>query len=362
MPRGPDLEALSAALAALPGLGELGRATLEPLPVKGLAHDHIAVGDSSLLLRVPRQSQFGFSAQANLAYQAACFERAAPSDHTPRLHGVIEPQERIPMGALLVDRIFGRVPVLPDDLPALAACMAAIHALPVPPPVARAPLGNHEDPVGGAMAEIERQSRFLAEAELAPETRTALGDELEWARGFARQVAQEGQPVTLVLSDTHPGNFLIEDSGRAVVVDLEKALYGSPGTDLAHATIYSSTTWDPDTWSDLGLVELAAFYRHYLDLLPRDLAERLRLWLMPVRRVTALRALTWCVKWQVLHRRESLADKATAESTEDWSAENSDPALIAHVAGRVAEYLSEPVIARMRNEWLGEPSLADLVG
>ena len=49
-----------------------------------------------------------------------------------------------------------------------------------------------------------------------------------------------------MLTDTHPGNFLIDETrdgeAKAVIVDLEKALYGSPGIDLAYATVYSSTT------------------------------------------------------------------------------------------------------------------------
>ena len=39
---------------------------------------------------------------------------------------------------------------------------------------------------------------------------------------------------------------MIEAAGRAVFVDLEKALYGSPAVDLAHASIYTSTMWDPE--------------------------------------------------------------------------------------------------------------------
>ncbi len=71
---------------------------------------------------------------------------------------------------------------------------------------------------------------------------------------------------------------------------------------------------------------------------------------------------TWCVKWSVLHRRGGLAAKHAAQSTEDWSADNSDPELIAHVAGRVADYLSPPTLRRMRGEWLGRAPLARLIG
>ncbi len=322
-----------------------------------------------MLLRVPKQSQFALSAADNLAYQAACFTRVSVAGHAPRLHGVIRPQARIAMGALLVDRIEGRPPSLPADLPALAEAMAKVHALPVPPATSRAPLADHQDPVGGALREIEAQAEFLDQAELDATARAEIEDELAWARGFSEESAGRAQPVTLVLTDTHPGNFLIETAGagagaaagRAVIVDLEKALYGSPGTDLAHATIYSSTTWDPDTWAELGLEEVAAFYRGYLELAGGELAARLRPWLVPLRRITMLRAVTWCVKWRVLHRRARLDAKHEAQSTEDWSAENTDPATIAQVADRVADYLDAATLGRMRAEWLGRPGLRDLI-
>src|SRR5690606_24070022 len=109
------------------------------------------------------------------------------------------------------------------------------------------------------------------------------------------------QPIALVLTDTHPGNFLVDAAGRAVIVDLEKALYGSPATDLAHATLYTSTTWDVASRAAPSVDEIAAFYRRYLGTVAPALGRRLRPWLVPMRRLTFLRAITWCAKWDVLH-------------------------------------------------------------
>lgn len=365
MAKAPNLDALAVALSALPGYAGTSTGHLSLMAVKGLAHDHVSVRGRGLLLRVPKQSQFALSAVDNLTYQAACFMRVSQSGHAPRLHGMIPPKARIPMGALLVDQIEGRPPRLPDDLPALAEALARIHALPMPHKGSRAPLAYHEDPVGGAMKEIEAQAAYLDEAQLTPAARAEIDGELAWARAYRSKIAEEEQPVTLVLTDTHPGNFLIEEPEggrkRAVIVDLEKALYGSPGTDLAHATIYSSTTWDPDVWADLSLVQVAGFYKHYLELAGENFAERLRPWLVPMRRITMLRAITWCVKWRVLHQRDQVDGKHEATNTEDWSAENSDPALIAHVAGRVEDYLSAATLQRMRAEWLDTPTLETLI-
>jgi len=333
-----NLSGLAAALSALPGYRGTTAADLAVLNVKGLAHDHVTVAGRGLLLRVPKQSQFGLTAGDNLAYQAACFVRVNASGFGPKLHGVLRPQARLAMGALLVEM----------------------------PPASRAPLHDHRDPVGGALAEVEAQAKFLDPAGLEPAARAEIDDELAWARSFGRESAGRTQPVTLVLTDTHPGNFLIEEregggAGRAVIVDLEKALYGSPATDLAHATLYSSTTWDPDIWAALSLDEVAAFYRHYLGLVGDELARDLAPWLVPLRRITLLRAITWCVKWRVLHARARRADRDRAESAEDWSAENTDPAIIAHVANRVADYLAPETLKAMRGEWLGRPGLLDLI-
>ncbi len=74
-----------------------------------------------------------------------------------------------------------------------------------------------------------------------------------------------------------------------------------------------------------------------------------------------LRAITWCVKWRVLHARARRADRDSTESAEDWSAENTDPATIAHVAERVADYLAPETLKAMRGEWLGSPGLQDMI-
>jgi aminoglycoside phosphotransferase (APT) family kinase protein len=360
-----DLFHLAQALARHP-LFQEGPPRLDILSTKGLAHDHIAILGKEidglpLLMRLPKQSQFALSAHENLTYQSACFTRVGEAGQAPRLFASLPPDKMLPMGALIVEWIKGRVPELPRDLPALALCMARVHALPLPPMEARAPLANHEDPVGGAMAEIRAQAEFLTEAGLSPEAAAEIGAELAWAEGFAEEIAGKPQVVTLVLTDTHPGNFLIEESGRAVIVDLEKALYGSPGTDLAHATIYSSTTWDPDCHAVLSVADVADFYRCYLEGLRdagrEDLVQDLRPWLIPLRRITMLRAITWCAKWQVMHQRELREAKHLANSTEDWSAEINDPAIVAHVANRVSHYLSAEVLRRMRAEWLSPDGL-----
>ncbi|MBB3066023.1 aminoglycoside phosphotransferase family protein [Limibacillus halophilus] len=360
------IRALHARLTAVAGFYHLPIEALEEMDAKGLAHDHLRVKGTGWLLRVPKQSQFGFSASENLTYQAACFGRVGASGQAPRLRSVFEPGPDLPMGALLVEEINGMAPILPRDLPLLAEAMARVHALPLPPPAERPPLEDHSDPVAGILKEIESQARYLKPAGLDPRAEAAIEGELDWARSFAAAVRRRTspQPVTLVLTDTHPGNFLITSS-KAVIVDLEKALYGAPGIDLAHATVYSSTTWDSATYAVLTLAEIAGFYRAYLTqvaaLKSMDFAVQLEPWLIPMRRLLLLRALTWCALWRVEHKKAATSDKTSAAETRDWSADNTDATVIDHVRDRVDHYLSGDTVTMMQSEWLESPTLEGLI-
>ena len=338
------LDVLAAALAET---GRYGKTGLAPLRVKGIAHDHLRLAGTGLLARVPRQSQFALPPEDNLRYQAACFERAHPSGHTPRLDAVIPPRPGLPMGALVVEEIQGRPMRLPEDLPRSAEALAALHSLAIPPISERPPLADHSDAVAGTLGFIERQWAFRDALPLAAETRGQLEQEMAWARAFARK-DHAAQPVTLVATDSHPGNFLIDGSGRAVFVDLEKMLYGSPAIDLAHHTLYTSTTWDVDSAGVLSAADTARFHDTYLNALPQALAEAVRPWIAPMRRLTWLRTVTWAIKWRALTAPPGPSERRQ----DDWSATPMPPAYRTHVAARIADFLAPETVARVRSEWV----------
>jgi hypothetical protein len=356
-----DLDILHAALINRPGFETVPRDALEPMRQKGLAHDHVIIRNTGALLRVPRQSQFALAARENLEYQLAGFSRCAAGGHAPRPHGSCPPSEALPMGAVIVDHIEGRPARLPADLPALAECLGSIHILPVPSPEHRPPLANHADPVAGTLRFIEEQAAFLDQACDDNDALRMIGEEVEWARRFALDSADEPQPVTLVATDTHPGNYVVRDDGRAFIVDLEKALYGAPAVDLAHCTLHTSTTWDVESGVEIAATDVADFYRHYLETIPAALADRLVPWLMPLRRMTWLRSTTWSAKWRVQSRKQRTEAKHAAAATEDWSAENRDAALIAHVEGRTRDYLTAATVERIRAEWRAPDGLATMI-
>lgn len=291
-----NLPALHAALSRLLDFAALPAEALEPMPLKGVAHDHVRLRGRGIVARIPRWSQMGLDPAAALDHQAAAFRRAEPCGHTPTLSAVLPPQSELPMGALLVTEIAGRPPRLPDDMPAIARSLAALHRMPVPAPAQRAPLPSPPDPVAATLAHVERQAEWFDRANLAPAARAAIAAELEAAR---RVRLDRPVPITLVGSDVHPGNFLIDGAGKAWFTDLEKLQYGHPAIDLAHASLPTSTRWDREVDAELSLTEVKAFLTAWETAVPHPLAEAVRPWLKPLRRLTWLRTLSWMARWKV---------------------------------------------------------------
>ena len=316
----------------------------EPLPDKGLAHWHVRLPGSGLLVRVPKQSQMDLPAAANLAYQAACFARAAPSGHVPRLHTVLAPSSQLPRGALLVEEIVGRPARLPHDLPALMQALAAIHALPLPPKTECAPLLNPADPMAALLQEIDLQAQHLDAAQLPVASRAGI-DAL-WAQ-LKDACAQRTQPwpQRLIAFDAHPGNFLLRADGSAVLVDLEKARYGVAALDVAHATLVTSTTWDIDSSFALNSAQVLDAYACWQQTLGAACAGDPRDWWL-ARSAMWLWSVTWCAKWRAC----AVQAGRSSGDGEDWSTEHSEERLALHVRGRVDDYLSAAGVDSVRTE------------
>ncbi|MCY7305646.1 MAG: aminoglycoside phosphotransferase family protein [Rhodoferax sp.] len=330
----------SALLAQHPALA--GR-TLELMRDKGLAHDHVRLLGSGLLARLPKQSQLGLSASDNLAYQTACFERAAAGGHVPRLVGVIAPTPGLPRGGLLVEEIEGRPVRLPGDLAAIAETLASLHVLPLPPVDARAPLIDAADALAALQSEIRAQADYLAQARIESRSRGWIDEALQ---RLDKLVAEPARPAKCLISfDTHPGNYIVTGDGRAVLVDLEKARYSYAALDLAHATLVTSTTWDVDSGAELTAAQVLQLYECWIRAVGAQ-GDFERPWLVPLREAMWLWAVTWCSKWQVLEPRRA----ASGADGEDWSASRSDATLIAHIRNRVETYLSPRSIASVRAE------------
>ncbi|MDQ6881216.1 MAG: aminoglycoside phosphotransferase family protein, partial [Pseudomonadota bacterium] len=290
--KGQLLEHLRCAL--LDGCASLAAGEMQLLPDKGLAHDHVRLLGTGLLARIPKQSQLGLSPLANLAYQRTCFERCAASGHTPRLRACLPPSVHLTRGALLVEEIVGRAAELPGDLPFIARAFGELHRLPVPLKVEREPLLSPVDPLRSLWNEIDGQAQHLGSAGIATPVRQAI--ELELAALGRLIAATDRPPQHLIAFDGHPGNFILAAENRAVLVDLEKCRYGYPGLDLAHATLYTSTTWDVESYSVLSVAQVDRFYLDWSEAAGPAVALPARAWHAPLRRAMWVWSLTWCAK------------------------------------------------------------------
>lgn len=330
-------------LRALPATADIRAGDVAPMTAKGVNHDHLRVEGRGLILRVPRAVPWIPDAAAQLAGEAAAFRRASPAGVTPKLVAMLPPSAPLPRGALLVEEIFGRAPQLPADLPAIATALARLHALPLRPPAERPPLADHgtTGPIAATVAFIGQQREFLARIAIAPAARAALEAELTWAERYAAETPVAMQPLALVGTDTHPGNFIIRADGGAVLVDLERVCYGSPAIDLAHATLYTSTTWDIEVQAVLSRAEVEGFYRRYLAAAGTARTAELRPWLLPARRLTWLRTMMWAARWRALAERDALSVEARLRD---------------HITRRLADFFRSEIVEQVRAEWLaGEP-------
>ncbi len=316
---------------------------LEVLTTKGISHDHWRIGATGLILRIPRMNQWGLAAGDALTYQETAFRRASESGCTPLCVASLAPDETLPRGALVVEEIDGRAARLPVDLGAIADTLASLHSM---SPLAEGdmpPLQIHHNPMSSTLQVVEEQAVHLPAAGLHADAYAGIREDLEWARDFVGH----GEPdiaLCFVGTDTHPGNFLIDAGGKAWFVDLEKSLYGAAPIDLAHATLATSTGWDPDCDGELSPEDVESFYQRYLDAVGRDRAAELGPWLIPMRRLTWLRTITWFARWKAAW---SEADHAAAR----------DSRMRAHIQAHIERCFDPETIARCRQDWLAPRAL-----
>jgi aminoglycoside phosphotransferase (APT) family kinase protein len=338
------IDALLSALRERPAYAALATGDLDLLPATGTAHGHVSL-PHGLIARVAYAHEGDPTAVSRLATQADAFRLLAPSERTPRLHDVIEPRPGLPGGALIVDRIDGRAPDLPDELAAIADTLVRIHVLPLP--AACSPIPRQQNPFLETLAAIEQNAaRFLDAAVPDSGARAEIAEELRLMRGLAADLGERAQLLRVALADTHPGNFIVDRGGVAWFVDLEKVHVGSPAIDLAHATLATSTLWHPDVGKVLSPADVQGFYTQYLERVGADQAARLKPWLMPMRRLTWLRTTLFMARWRVQTR----AARDPSDPTQ-WSDAGLAPAMKAHIDRCIDRCLGQDMVRSIRAEW-----------
>ncbi|MCR9071078.1 MAG: aminoglycoside phosphotransferase family protein [Alphaproteobacteria bacterium] len=308
--------------------------SLADRPIAGRVHLHWPL-QGGLLVRAPRLSHLGLSPRRNLIYAAQAFRRMAPSGAVPRLHRVLRVSPALPWGALVVDDVVGRPPRLPDDLPALGEALAAIHRLPLPD--RRAPFVDPAEPLSYLLS-VAREQLDPVRDRLPRGALRILTEEMDWAAGLIADSPGRPSP-SLVAADTHPGNFRIGDDGRAVLLDVERPVYDSAGVDLAHASLPTSLSWDSTVSGGAGNADIVAFHRAWRAAVPNALADAVRPWVLPYRRLIWLRTTSWACAWAARN------DLSTALASGD--------AATSDLARRLARFVEPAMMERARAGWIG---------
>ena len=253
-----------------------------------------------LVVRVITGSQIGLSLADQVRYEARALQVLEASGRTPRLWAM-QPEASEPGMPYLVESYLpGRPLDYATDLEAAARCMATIHQLPVPDDHG---LQMHEHPGPS----ILRESREWAAAYLEwPEASSQSRMALQHAFEIVERDSQEAEAIfdrpdlVIVNYDLNTHNFIVDPSDQSVsLVDWEKARIAPAVQDLAHFLLPTTTLWRTDTACLLTPQQETMFLDTYLAI-----RSHLDQWLFTaqlaqMRRLIALRAVSWC-SWAVV--------------------------------------------------------------
>ena len=320
---------------------------LRPLRLRSLSHEHVRVANFGVV-RIPitLPTELHWTRWAD--FQAEAYGVLSRFDLAPRFFASLNASPALPHGGTLLGYVQGRLPRLPKDYPALAHFLAQLHQMPVPMEEMRG-LPSHSEPLLAVAQLIFDQAQYLDDAPLTEGARKVLQSEMTWLDGFSRSgwVRMGAPPFSLSIGQTHPGDFLITDQGRAVLVDVENLHYGLSALDVGALSIYPSTAWDVGVKAELAEADVLEFHRHYLDALPSGQRAHAAAWLPIGRRIATLRALTWCCMWLVRHRRAG----------DRWAADKRPTGVVSHMLTQAQHFVSEPVVNALRSEWMRRDGL-----
>ncbi len=309
------LEAVKAALdEAHPDLRAVHPNCFTPLSSSGLSHDHIRLGESGWLLRIPRGNQLGMAPEAYLALQTDCFTIAAQSGHAPNIAGILPPQGALPDGALVVEEIRGRKSSGPQDAAFIARAMAAIHAI---RPEHSSGLQIADHPLSSQhflISDVFAQS--VDAPTLHPKTAALLHTEKQRVLDGIESLRNSDLPFSLIGGDSHPANFMITPDSKAYLVDVEFSMFDVPFIDLADSSLPITQRLDPDitTWPPRVR---EGFYKEWRSHADADLvacSDRLR---TVAEDAVRLRTLLWLADWSTKEQADISKD-VTPRARDNW--------------------------------------------
>ena len=336
--------AICKALKQTPVFAAVTPSDLKILNSKGLTHKHILIGDTGWLLRIPQGNQLGLDSAAYLQQQKACYQTAQASGHTPGFLDILPPSPALSEGALVIQAIKGRKPQLPQDWKAIAGSLAALHAIDI----------NQNNGLEVATYPFAGQSFLLntifsdayARAQLNPATRALIDAELEDINDLIEQLKDDKSlTLSLIGGDSHPANFMIDDNGKAWLVDLEYLAYDMAHIDLADAGLTITTRLEPDMTPCQEKTARQKFHDDWKKAAAPHLTDKADSLISLAERTVRARTLLWLTYWQTDARAEK-AGKIPQQTFDNWDnmarayldpynlkqllAHGLDPALISH--------------------------------
>jgi len=250
------------------------------------------------VVRLVTGSQIGLALPEQVRYEARALDLLAPSGRTPRLLAVQPEAVDVPYPFLVETFLPGRPLDYATDLASAAVCLAAIHAVPV---LAGHGLQVHRDPGPSIVDESREWAAAYLGWDAAPDaSRRMLAQAIALVEADLDRAAEVFAEPDLVLVnyDVNTHNFIVGDDGFVALVDWEKARVAPAVQDLAHFLLPTTTLWRAATATRLSAGQEQAFIDAYLAARPHPDREMFMAQLAQMRRLIALRAVSWC-SWAV---------------------------------------------------------------
>lgn len=246
------------------------------------------VSGRRLVLRVNTGSQMHLPHQ--IAYEFSALRELYPSGRTPEVLFCDDSRAILPYGALVMEWLPGRALRYESDLPAAAAILADIHAVPA---VDGSALLRPARPAQSIYAECQAMADHYLHWDGADAAARRLLETLLGEIGRLPLCQPSGAPLCMVNTELNSGNFLINEGARSYLIDWEKPLLSEPAQDLGHFLAPTTTFWKTDVI--LSPDEVSEFVRLYTAAIngrmeTASLRERLPLFFT----VTCLRGVSWC--------------------------------------------------------------------
>ena len=276
---------------------------------------------ASVVIRIVTGSQIGLSLEEQVRYEARALDLLDDSGRTPHCLAVQENAASLPYPFLVESYLPGEPLDYGLDLEESARCIADIHRLTVPEGHG---LQIHRDP-GPAILE---ESRYWAEGylnwnEAPPDSRTALlraFEVIDADQNRSLEVFAEPDLV-FVNFDLNTHNFIVRPDDRFVsLVDWEKARVAPAVQDVAHFLLPTTTLWRSSTATLLTPDQEASYLATYLSQRPHLDHDRFMLQVSAMKRLIALRAISWCswAVWASSSGSRAISNAETLESSKHY--------------------------------------------